>query len=53
MKYPYIPGKEASGTVVAAKGEKEEQLIGKRIGCFTNLQGPLGGFGEYCLTNIK
>ncbi|KRX05067.1 GroES (chaperonin 10)-like protein [Pseudocohnilembus persalinus] len=52
MQYPYIPGKEASGTVVAAKGEKQQQLIGKRIGCFTNLQGTLGGYGEYCIKQI-
>jgi len=28
-------------------------LIGNRVACFPNLEGPLGGFGEYCLTNIK
>ncbi|KRX05065.1 GroES (chaperonin 10)-like protein [Pseudocohnilembus persalinus] len=52
-KYPYIPGKEASGTVVAAKGHKEEQLIGKRVGCIVNNERTLGAYGEYCLTTIK
>ncbi len=45
-EFPYSPGMEAMGTVVAA-GEGATHWVGKRVAAVT--EGAHGGYAEYCL----
>ncbi|KRX05068.1 GroES (chaperonin 10)-like protein [Pseudocohnilembus persalinus] len=51
--FPCFAGFEGSGRIVAAVGEKEQQLIGKEVGFTAKQNSHFGSYADYSVTTLK